>query len=296
MRRILAHASLLWLTFAASGSAFASNYQTVDFTAAHLGGKTARLIVILPADYTTTTRRFPVIYLLHGWTSTPDMLVTRTGLLKFAKAYEQIFVLPYCENGFYVNNYSNPEMRWEDFITMDLIPYVDEHYRTIALRGDRAVAGISMGGFGAVMLGLKHLDMFGWVGSLGGAIASAEPEFAARFAGEDIKDTRTQDLMNTLAMDFGPPGNPKRSEEDPFWLVQRVQPPSCPRIFIAVGTEDGFLQDNRRFVNLLLELHIRYRYYEVPGGHDWQVWDEQIENVLMLEAKFLGVQSSDHSN
>lgn len=64
--------------------------------------------------------------------------------------------MPEGENGWYVNNYTNPKMQWENYIIEDLIPYVDGHYRTVALREGRAIAGLSMGGYGAMFLGLKH--------------------------------------------------------------------------------------------------------------------------------------------
>jgi putative tributyrin esterase len=261
---------------------FSAGYQTVEFSAAHLGGLTIRFNIILPGDYNTSSRRFPVLYLLHGYTGNYMRWVTRSGITDYAKTYQEIIVMSDAQNGWYVNNYTHPEMKWEDYIIKDLIPYVDAHYRTIAFRAGRAIAGVSMGGFGAMMLGLKYTDMFIAVASLSGALASAEAQFETLVKDEEIR--------LTIAEDFGPPDNPSRPGEDPFWLVQRLTPNRCPHIFIAIGEGDEFLEDNRKFVKLLGELGIRYRYYEVPGEHTWQVFDEQIQNVLRLEAPILNAE------
>ena len=153
----------------------ASDYETVTFAAPALGGMTVSVNVILPRNYATSKRRFPVLYLLDGFGGDHMTWVTKSRIVRDAAAYNEIIVMPdYGVSSWYVNSQANPSQRWEDFMIQDLIPYVDSHYQTIATRQGRGTAGDSMGGYGAMMLGLKHADMFTAVASLSGTLRCAE--------------------------------------------------------------------------------------------------------------------------
>jgi S-formylglutathione hydrolase FrmB len=262
-------------------------YRTVQFKTAHLGGRQVSFNLILPKDYSTSHRRFPVLYLLHGYTGNYTDWVTRTGIVRYARAYEEIIVMPDAADSWYVNNYADPKLKWEDYVIEDLIPYVDSHYRTVASRRGRAIAGLSMGGYGALYLGLKYHNLFSAVASLSGVVASAD------LAGRDpavwkMIGEKMPKMKETLLEDFGPPSNPARKGEDPFLLIRQLTPEERPALFLAVGESDPFLQQNREFVALLSSLKIAYHYHEVPGGHEWKVWDEEIQSVLALEAPVIG--------
>ncbi|MDE3136123.1 MAG: esterase family protein [Acidobacteriota bacterium] len=262
-------------------------YETVQFKAAHLGGKRVSFNLILPRDYASHQGNFPVLYLLHGYAGNYTDWVRLTGIARYACAYEEIIVMPDAENGWYVNNYADPSMQWESYVIDDLIPYVDSHYRTVAERGGRAIAGLSMGGYGALYLGLKYRNLFSAVASLSGVVASAElarrdPE-VWKMIGEKMPK-----MKKTLLDDFGPLSNPARKREDPFRLIRALAPQERPALFFAIGESDPFLQENRKFAALLSSLKIPYRYREVPGGHEWKVWDEEIQPVLALEAPIIG--------
>lgn len=269
---------------------------TVDFNAAHLDGKEMKFNVILPVDYAgEADRRFPVLYLLHGFYGNYEDWCANTGLVGYAKSYEEIIVMPDGGNNWYVNSYSDPKARWEDYIVDDLIAYVDAHYRTIASRKGRAIAGLSMGGYGALFLGLKHRDMFAAVASLSGVVAAADLGRWDAQSEKDINNSQSQfyvDVRKTLAADFGPVDNPARKDEDPFLLIRTLTPANCPQLYLAIGWEDGLLAENREFVGVLSELKMPYRYAEVPGKHEWKVWDEQIQRVLAVEAPVIGAQAA----
>jgi S-formylglutathione hydrolase FrmB len=271
------------------GRAQGTGYETVRFKAAHLEGKTMAFNLILPRDYATTHRRFPVLYLLHGYTGNYTNWVKLTGIVRYAQAYEELIVMPDAANSWYVNNYANPKMQWENYIIDDLIPYVDSHYRTIASRSGRAIAGLSMGGYGALYLGLKYHKLFAAVASLSGVVASAElsrwDPAVWKMIGRDMPK-----MKKVLLEDFGPVGNPARKAEDPFRLIRRLTPQECPALFLAVGEADPFLHENREFVKLLAKLKIPYHYHEVPGGHEWSVWNEEIQPALRLQAPVIGAQ------
>jgi enterochelin esterase-like enzyme len=152
---------------------------------------TRRLLIYLPPSYPRSPgRRYPVLYLLHGVTSDPvewvdgsyaglnlqtamDSLVARDSMPEF------IVVMPDANNrlggGFYTN--SPVTGGWADFVVRDLAAYVDRHYRTMADREHRALAGHSMGGFGALVLGFAHPDRFGLLYSMSPCCVSFVGEF-----------------------------------------------------------------------------------------------------------------------
>jgi diacylglycerol O-acyltransferase / trehalose O-mycolyltransferase len=130
--------------------------------------------VLLPAGYEESTRRYPVLYLLHGafgnetdWTKVGDAEAITAGL-------PVIVVMPDGGQGGWYTDWLNrgaggpPE--WETLHIHELIPWIDDHYRTIADRGGRAIAGLSMGGFGALSYAGRHPDLFSWAGSFSGAV------------------------------------------------------------------------------------------------------------------------------
>ncbi len=281
-RGIVLLAILPCLAAWAAPTAIAENCQTVEFAASHLGGRTMKFNLILPGDYLGSERRFPVLYLLHGYTGHYDDWVKLTGVANYAAEYEEIIVMPEGENGWYVNNYADRKMHWEDYLILDLIPYVDEHYRTVAARNGRAIAGLSMGGYGAMKLGLKYPQLFVAVASLSGALASARGAWFDAITEPEIK--------KVLSEDFGPVDNPSRAANDPFELIRKVPDDEMPQLYLSIGSEDFLLQENREFIRLLSELKITYEYREVQGRHDWPVWDSQIRAVLAAQAAVIGAE------
>jgi len=274
-----------------TAAANSAGCEAVQFQAEHLNGTEVKFNIIVPSDYTSSDKRFPVLYLLHGYTGHYSDWCEKTGIVDYAKSYEEIIVMPEGENGWYVNNYTNPKMQWEDYIIEDLIPYVDAHYRTIASRGGRAIAGLSMGGYGAMFLGLKHHEMFAAVASLSGVVASAN---MARWDKPVTKNKQTikenPSVRKAISDDFGPARNPARKDEDPFLLIRKLAPENCPQLYLAIGWGDNLLSENREFVALLAKLKMPYRYAEVPGKHEWLVWNEEIQRVLALQAPVIGAQ------
>lgn len=227
-RVIVLLAILACLATWAAPTAVAENYQTVEFTASHLGGRTMKFNLILPGDYASSERRFPVLYLLHGYTGHYDDWTKLTGVANYAAEYEEIVVMPEGENGWYVNNYADRKLRWEDYVILDLIPYVDEHYRTVAARNGRAIAGLSMGGYGAMKLGLKYPQLFAAVASLSGALASARGAWFDAITESEIK--------KVLSEDFGPVDNPARTANDPFELIRNIPAGEMPQLYLSIDS------------------------------------------------------------
>ncbi len=255
-----------------SKSVAARNITVVKIASGALGQERA-VSILLPTDYETSTRRYPVLYLLHGLGDDNTAWSYMTNLSGYAARHGVIIAMPDGGRSFYVNSAADPKARFEDFIVKDVVGYVDSHYRSIPLRNARAVAGLSMGGYGAMFLGLKHYRRFGAIGAFSGALAVAhEPPNAT---------TTPRDIAREIDPLFGPPGSAERDERDPFRLLEKVRAAEMPRIYIACGGQDFLLAQNRAFVDLLSRRNVPYEYREIsPRVHSWDFWNEQIRVFL----------------
>ena len=228
--------------------------------------------ILLPASYGASRQRYPVVYLLHGGGQDHTAFAAR-GWFAALASRDMIVVTPSVGDSWYVNSVADPTAKYEDFIVKDLIAYVDKEYRTIASREGRAVAGISMGAWGAMLLGLKHHALFGAVGA-----------FSAPF-GISRQDPK-MDMTSRTQQRFGAPETPERLERDPGTLVTTIPIESVPLLYLASGNQDIFVADNRRFVERLTARKIPYEYRELsPFGHSWEVWDGQIVSFVEMMSK-----------
>ena len=154
---------LVLAVLAVTASASAQTAQTVTYTPPSTGGSHT-FAVLLPKDYDDSDRRYPVLYLMHGGGQNHAAFPARRWFRSVLGGRPMIVVMP--DGGRSAERYS-------DLIAGDLVRYVDANYRTIATRERRAIAGISLGGLGAAMLGLRHPDVFGAVGALSGAVTAS---------------------------------------------------------------------------------------------------------------------------
>ncbi|MEP6944865.1 MAG: alpha/beta hydrolase-fold protein, partial [Acidobacteriota bacterium] len=129
--------------------------------------------IILPAiNKSTASERYSVIYLLHGLTGHFSNWTDKTKLVDYASRHRYIIVTPEGDNGWYSDSVSVPNDKYESYIVKELIPEIDKKFSTIADRDHRVIAGLSMGGYGAVKFGLKYPEMFSLIGSFSGALGA----------------------------------------------------------------------------------------------------------------------------
>lgn len=127
--------------------------------------------VVFPPRYKfDTVERYPVIYLLHGLTGHFDNWIDKSNLKVHTASHKFIIVTPEGDNGWYTDNATIPNHRYESYIIQELIPEIDRKFRTKANRSGRAIAGLSMGGYGALKFGIKHPETFLLAGSFSGAL------------------------------------------------------------------------------------------------------------------------------
>jgi putative tributyrin esterase len=245
-------------------------------------GRSMPYRVILPVGYAkTAAKRYPVIYLLHGLFGGHENWTTLTKLPLYAQNYAAIIVTPEGENGWYTDSPTKPANRYEDYIIKELIPEIDAKYRTKAARVGRAIAGLSMGGYGALKYGVKYPEMFVLVGSFSGALGAAS---FSDGSGEMAS------IFKSIDEAFGPAGSETRTVNDLFAIVHNASPEKIktfPFIYLDCGTEDFFFQNNREFVAVLNEKRVPHEFRELPGRHAWPYWDKQVLEFLRLSERFL---------
>ncbi|MDR1332329.1 MAG: esterase family protein [Tannerella sp.] len=223
-------------------------------------------VIILPADYGDEAP-FPVLYLLHGYSGNAKTWIQiHPGLPDLATRYGIIIVCPDGKNSWYWDSPIEPKMRYETYITQELIPYVDSRYRTIADKAGRAVTGLSMGGHGGLWLGFRHADLFGACGSTSGGV--------------DIRPFPENWEMSRALGAYGE----NRARWDSHTVINQVDKiqPGAPRIIFDCGTEDFFYEVNEALHKKLLEKHIPHDYVSRPGAHNGAYWKNAIEYQLLF--------------
>ncbi len=144
-------------------------------------------------------------------------------------------------------------------------------------RSNRAIVGISMGGFGAVNLALRHPELFIFAGGISSAIDVPRRAFS-------IKRLQQSRHYNSI---FGLSGSQTRRDNDPFVLARTANPEAAPYFFLTCGEQEGLLPANREFAALLEAKHFRYEFHTVPGSHDWNQWNAWLPSLFRSLAEHM---------
>jgi S-formylglutathione hydrolase FrmB len=239
-------------------------------------GRDMHYRVLLPGNY-QDGGRFPVLYLLHGLYGDYLNWDTRTGLEGYARGLPLLIVMPDAGDSWYTNSATAPADKFEDYIAKDLVSEVDEKYHTMRDRDKRAIAGLSMGGYGALKLAIRYPDLFAFAGSLSGALN----------AGQNLEALRPEFRTKLLEV-YGSAGGRTRTDNDVFQMLKSAARDRYPYLYLACGTSDFFLQVNREFAQQLSSAKLAYEYHETPGDHAWEYWDGAVQPLLQAIAKSLG--------
>ena len=226
--------------------------------------------VNLPKEYFSTEIRYPVLYLVHGYTGHYRSFEAHSNLTRYLDRYQLIAVSIEAENSWLINSATNPKEKWEDYFLRDVISDAQDRFRING--GDaRAIAGISSGGYAAINLALKYPGLFFFAGSLSGPLdATRNPQF---------------DKFPGFADVFGPAGSKTHTENDPFALAEKTEPQHTSFIFMTCGTEDDDIESMHKFGDLLRKRHIAYEGVEFPGEHEWTFWEAAIPAMLRSLAR-----------
>ncbi|MDQ3745773.1 MAG: esterase family protein [Acidobacteriota bacterium] len=261
----------------------ARRYETVQFES-RLVGASLPYNVVLPADYNRASsrqKRYSVVYLLHGLGgSAADWVSNRAHLADYAAQYPFIIVVPEGKDGWYTDGVA-PAEKFESYFIEELIPDVDRRFRTIAAREGRAVAGLSMGGYGSLKFGLKYPDRFALAASMSGALGA--PSWTPEMPLPEF-------VKPSIARVYGPAGSEVRRANDIFRITRELAPEAVkrlPYLYLDCGTEDFLISNSRDFSALLIEKKVAHEFRELPGTHSWPYWDRQVQEILRLAAQKL---------
>jgi S-formylglutathione hydrolase FrmB len=236
-------------------------------------GKDLKFAIQLPPSYELdTSRRYPVLYFLHGMFGNEGEFQKRGVSAAVRKLRDQgtigefIIVAPAGENSFYLN--AKNGVRYEDAIIKDLIPHVEKTYRAIGTRDGRAIQGISMGGWGALMLAFKHPEMFSTVTTHSAALFSDLPQPTGT-------DRRSVFMLRLIGNIFGsPPDEEFFKSVNPVFIAETnvaAIKKSGIKVYFDCGEQDryGFQDSNTQFDQKLTKLGIPHEFHLYPGDHGW---------------------------
>ena len=218
---------------------------------------------------------FPVLYLLHGLGADCTCWRRNLAINRHLANLRMIVAMPSASKSYYVNGPLPAGLPYEDHIVEDVVGLVDRTFHTIPDRRARGVAGVSMGGYGAMMLALRHPELFGAVSSMSGSLY-----FAA--LSHPRGDEYITALMNAL-----PPGR--------YDLLARASELAGaegprPAIRFDCGKSDFLLECNRRFAARLAEVGLEHEFVEYDGGHNWKYWDAVLGDTLKFMTGRLATQ------
>jgi len=218
------------------------------------------------------------LYLLHGYKGSHNDWIDCSPIRELSERYNLAVFMPAGEDRFYLDDEEKGE-KWGEYVGIELVEFSRAMFPLSREREDTWIGGLSMGGYGAIRNGLKYAEQFGRIIALSSAIipytiANIQPGYQDGIEGYDYYRSVFGDLGRLLG-----------SDKDPEALIVRLKETksAIPRIYMSCGTEDFLLDVNRRFRDFLNQELVDHIYYEGPGGHTWEFWNETIEDALERE-------------
>lgn len=230
--------------------------------------------VYLP-DNVKTGEHFPVLYLLHGLFGSFDNWCELGGFENAIGGRKVIVVMPDGGDAWYTDGIRGDAARFERFIIRDLIEHCDAAYPTEKNGKRRAVAGNSMGGYGAVKLALKYPELFDFAYSTSGA-------FGVTGWSDEDPPTLWDEYRPSVMEVFGEPGSAARRANDIWELAAAAEPEKLPMLYLDCGVHDDFCDTNVRIAAEFEKLGIDHEFESLPGGHDWEYWSNILIKILKI--------------
>ncbi|MGQ9897935.1 MAG: alpha/beta hydrolase [Acidobacteriota bacterium] len=242
------------------------------FYSASLGRDVPYAISLPPSYHTSPERRYPLVIFLHGlfnderdW-ERRGVQAALDALRTKGQVGEFIVAIPRGENSFYIN--AKQGERYEDAIVRDFLPFIERHYRTLGTPAGRLIAGISMGGYGALLMGFKYPQLFAGVAAHCAAIFTDVPQPPQR------NDDRIGAWRYSLATKlYGDPPDPEFFDlHNPLTLARRQAAALRQlKIYFDVGSDDRYRFDvgNQRLHETLENLGVPHEFTLASGGHGW---------------------------
>lgn len=246
---------------------FASSLDTVLVMSESMN-KSIPNIVILPDSYSSQKENFNVLYLLHGAGGNhTDWITMVPGIKEHADNYNIIIVCPDGgKKSWYFDSPIDEQMKYETYISKELVSAIDGKFNTKAKRTGRAISGLSMGGHGAFYLAFRNQDIWGAAGSMSGGV--------------DIRPfPNNWDIKKRLG-DYSKYKEhwEQNSVINMVYLLSTMK----LKLIFDCGVDDFYYDVNKRLHEKLVERRIPHDYIERPGGHNWDYWSNSIKYQLLF--------------
>jgi len=245
-------------------------------------GKEVEYSMYLPADY--DQRRFPVLYLLHGfgddetgWTQFGEVKQIADKQIGKGEATPMIIAMPDGGVSWYINS-ADGKAKYEDFFINEFIPFIDANYKSRNDKRYRAIAGLSMGGFGTSIMAMKHPDLF----------AAAAPLSAGVFTAEEITSMPDENWARVFAIPYGKDlkGNDRISahyqNNSILDIVAKANADDLKKVryYIDCGDKDFLIKGNMALHAALIDKKVPHEFRVRNGIHNWPYWRSALPEVL----------------
>lgn len=292
VHRIAAAAFLLALLFLPLPAHAASRVECNAIKSAILN-RAVRYCALLPASYDAAkARRFPVLYYLHGLGADEQSLVRSGGwnlvesLQEEKRIGEFVIITPDGGRSFYINS-RDGRQRYEDFFLREFLPVIEKRYRVQATRAGRALAGTSMGGYGALRLAFKYPLLFSAVSAHSAALMERLPQGAGETPG--LAGGGGRGILGDV---FGSPLDPAFYERNsPLTLARTTPGLARLKIYFDCGRDDeyGFDAGAEKLHQTLGSRRIVHEFHIFPGGHGWSYVAEHLDESLEFHSRAFGL-------
>lgn len=245
---------------------------------------------ILPPGYRADkAQHYPVLYLLHGLGENQTMLI-RSGALNLVqdlwdsgRAGKFLIVTPDAGSSFYINSQNGRE-RYEDFFIREFLPFIARRYRVRPGRTNRGIAGLSMGGYGALHLAFRYPQLFGSVGAESAALIERLPSVT-------VAGPESHAFRRALGGAFGSPPDPAFWAKNSPLTLARTARLSGLKIYFDCGRQDnyGFYRGAEALDRILTTRRIPHEFHLYPGGHDWIYFAAHLPGLLQFESNAFGL-------
>lgn len=244
--------------------------------------RTVSIQAVIPSDKVTKPgkpverKQFKTLYLLNGLLGNDTDWLTGTRIERWAKDRDLAVIMPAGENHFYVDR-EIPGQQYGEFVGKELVELTRALFPLSDKREDTFIGGLSMGGYGATVNGLKYNDTFSHIVALSAAYVKDRIEEASYDAPWITKNRSFYEYV------FGDLNHIQGSDKDYEALILKLkeEKKEIPKFYLAIGTEDEeLLSANRDYHTFLQEQGVEVTYVEAPGAHEWDFWDSQIQKAL----------------
>ncbi|MVB09810.1 Endo-1,4-beta-xylanase Z [Caprobacter fermentans] len=226
-------------------------------------------------DQKSFERPMKSFYLLHGYTGNYSDWLCGSRIQELSEKYNFAVFMPSGNNSFYLDDTDKGEL-FGEYVGNELVDYTRAMFPISREKEDTVIGGFSMGGYGALRTGLKY-GRFGRIIALSSALILHQIAGAAHSYKDFMADYRYYTRV------FGDLGRLLGSDKDPEALIRMKKETNAeiPGIYMACGTEDFLIEENRRYHEFLLAENVAHVYDETPGLHNWDFWNEQIRRAAL---------------